>query len=96
MKALVLTGGISSYNFIEELKKRKIKVLLIDRSDKCFSKQISDQFFKVSATNFYAISKIIDKYKPDFFLTYSSQYSVFKNLSKLSKNIKKNSFLKVN
>ena len=89
MKALVLTGGISSYNFIKELKKENIKVLLIDQSNKCFSRDIADLFFKISATNFNAISKVINKYKPDFFLTYSSHYKVIENLSKLSKKYKK-------
>ncbi len=86
---MVITGGRTSYYLIKELKKKNIKVVLIDKSKNCFSRNEADKFYQISCTNFQKIFKIAKSLKPNFFVAYTSNMNVHKVVSKISNILKK-------
>ena len=69
MKALVLAGGFPQIALIQELKNRKIKVLLADYYAEPVAKKYADKFYQVSTLDVEAITELAKKEKVDFLIT---------------------------
>lgn len=69
MKALVLAGGMPQLYLIQELKKRGISSILVDRNDKAPAVSYADAFHPISAADVEAVKELAVREKVDFILS---------------------------
>ena len=69
MKAIVVAGGISQAALIEELKRRNIFTILVDKNPKAYAVPFADKFCKISTMDVDAIKALAIEEKVDFVIT---------------------------
>lgn len=69
MKAMVLAGGYSQIQLINEIKSRGIKVLLADNNPNAVARPFTDEFVKADILDFERIKEIAAEEKVDFVIT---------------------------
>lgn len=69
MRVLVLAGGFPQIALIQELKKRKMRVLLADYNFNPVAKKYADEFYQISTLDVNAIKKLAIEKKVDFLIT---------------------------